>query len=279
MQVGFKGGGAPGLKALEEPVADFPALAVASQQTRLAFNPHADVERGIRQQGRWSGCPGFLVIAFLEFLIQQAKGHGKAIDGGLRGWRAAGNVHVNGHNLVAAAPHGIHVVEDAAAAPACAVRDAYLGVRRVMEGAQGGHAHGAGNSAREQQNIRMAGRGNHLDAETLGIKNGRDGREDFNFAAVAAAAVNAVDVGGALNALQKRSLERGYGILDADRLGFVVRDTGRVGIGNNGHGYTSCRGLRPRVCLRLHWGQVSNCRRWSGSSSVTPSACMVRASA
>lgn len=53
----------------------------------------------------------------------------------------------------------------------------------------------------------MAWRGDHFDTEALGIEQRRDGGEDLDFAAVAAAAVDAVDVGGAADVLQQGLLQ------------------------------------------------------------------------
>ena len=66
----------------------------------------------------------------------------------------------------------------------------------------------------------MTGRGHDLDTKALDVKDGRDGTEDLDLAAVAAAAVNTVDVHRALDLLKKGRL----GLLDA----LVELDLGRA---------------------------------------------------
>ena len=57
----------------------------------------------------------------------------------------------------------------------------------------------------------------HFDAEALGVKQRRQRSEDLNLAAVAAAAVHAVDVGRAFDFFQQRRLHAGDGLLHRHR--------------------------------------------------------------
>ena len=173
----------------------------------------------------------------MELLVKQTERHGKAVDG-LRGaGRAAGDVDIDRQNLVRAAPDAVVVVEDAAGAAARAIGHHDLGIGCGLKGAQGRHAHGTRHGAGVQQHIGVTGRGHDLDAKALDVKDGRDGTEDLDLAAVAAATVNAVDVHRALDLLKKGRL----GLLDA----LVELDLGRAvlePLGQKrgfGHGYSS----------------------------------------
>ncbi len=156
----------------------------------------------------------------------------------LRGaWRAAGDIDIDRQDLVRATPDAVVVVEDAAGAAARAIGHHDLGIGCGLKGAQGRHAHGTRYGAGVQQHIGVTGRGHDLDAKALDVEDGRDGTEDLDLAAVAAAAVNTVDVHRALDLLKKGRL----GLLDA----LVELDLGRAvlePLGQKrgfGHGYSS----------------------------------------
>ena len=130
----------------------------------------------------------------MELLVQQTERHGKAVDG-LRGaGRAAGDVDIDRKDLVRAAPDAVVIVEDATGAAARAIGHHDLWIGCGLKGAQGRHAHGARHGTGVQQHVGVTGRGHDLDAKALDVKDGRDGTENLNLAAVAAAAVHTVNV-------------------------------------------------------------------------------------
>ena len=138
----------------------------------------------------------------MNFLLQQAKRHGEAVQRG--GWRrrAARNIDVDRYDFIGTAPDAVQVVEDAAAVAAGAVGDTDLRIRRRLPGAQRRGAHRASHCPGKQQNIGMARRRHHLNPEAFSVEQRRKGGENFDFAAVAAATVDAVDVGRTFNLLQ-----------------------------------------------------------------------------
>ena len=68
----------------------------------------------------------------------------------------------------------------------------------------------------------MARRRHNLNPEAFSVEQRRKGGEDFNFATVAAAAVDAVDVGRTFNFLQQRGLHAGDGFIHRHRHGNAV---------------------------------------------------------
>src|SRR5690606_24631 len=126
----------------------------------------------------------------------------------------------------------------------------------------------------------------HLDAETLGIEQRGDGGEDLDFAGVAAAAIDPVDIGRAANVLEQ-------GLLEFGDLGILCQRHGAgMGMADNrfyafdlAHHIHSCcvaigvaigvvvmaeSGWLSMLCFRLQSGQW--CSR-SGVASGVP-ACL-----
>ena len=176
--------------------------------------------------------------------------------------RAAGNVDVDRHDFVGAAPHAIEVVEDAACAAAGAIGDDDLRVRRRFVGAQGGHAHRARHRAGIEQDVGMARRGTTLMPKRSASKIGRDGGEDLDLAAVASAAVHPIDIDGTADVLQqlcpssaaiwpghRYALGLDREVVPVDREAFIAESP------------SARRRWRGPICstssLRLHSGQMS----------------------
>ena len=192
-------------------------VAIARQPARFAVDAHPQRLYHIRVQKLGRPFVLFARHAGVDFLFQQAQRHREAVQRRGGGRRAAGNIDIHRHDFIGAAPYAVEVVEDAATVAAGTVGDTDFRVRRGLPRAQRGRTHRPGYRPGKQQNIGVTRRRHHFDPKTLGVEQRRKGSENLDLAAVAAAAVHPVDVGGALNFLQQRCLHAGDGLIHRHR--------------------------------------------------------------
>ena len=107
--------------------------------------------------------------------------------------RAPGHEDVHGDDLIDAAGDGIAPPEDAAGLGAVAHRDHQLGVGRRLVRLPERHLHVARDRARDQQQVRVPGRSDEVDAEALEVVDGAREPADLELAAVAGSGIDLPD--------------------------------------------------------------------------------------
>ena len=117
----------------------------------------------------------------------------------------------------------------------------------------------------------MARRRDQLDPEAFGVKHRTDRGEYLDFTAVAAAAVDAEDIGRTLDVALQRLLELGDLVALADRAGSELGRGQRAHHGSSASRTSDARPMRATSARRRQPGQVSNdSRRLSAYSSGIP---------
>ena len=99
-------------------------------------------------------------------------------------WTAR-NVHIDGHNLVHPSEGCVALTKDTAADTASADGDDHLRLRRRAPGLQQRQLHIPGHRTGDQQHIRVAWRGDEVNAETFQIIDRAIQTDNFNFATIA----------------------------------------------------------------------------------------------
>ena len=107
--------------------------------------------------------------------------------------RAPGHEDVHGNDLVDAAGDGVAPPEDAAGLGAVAHRDHQLRVGRRLVRLPERHLHVARDRAGDQQQVRVPGRGDEVDAEALDVVDGTREAADLELAAVAGSGIDLPD--------------------------------------------------------------------------------------
>lgn len=93
-------------------------LAIPRQPARGAVNLHAQRLHHIRMQNGRRLAITLAGFAGVDFLLQQAERHRKAVQRGGRRRRAAWNIDIHRYNFIGPAPDAVQVVEDASAVAA-----------------------------------------------------------------------------------------------------------------------------------------------------------------
>ena len=124
--------------------------------------------------------------------VHKADGNGNGVDDRLGPGRAAGDVIVDGYDLLHRADDRVGVKPYPAAARAGADGEYQLGAGHGFIGPLQGLAGGAHGRTLAEHYVRMARRAHQLYAETLYVIVGREDIQYFNIAAVAAAAVGVI---------------------------------------------------------------------------------------
>src|SRR6266571_4549917 len=97
----------------------------------------------------------------------------------------AGNVHIDGHNLVHPSEGCVALAKDTAADTASADSDDHLRLRRRAPGLQQRQFHIPGHRTGDQKHIRVAWRGDEVNAETLDVVDRVVQGDDLQLASVA----------------------------------------------------------------------------------------------
>ena len=86
----------------------------------------------------------------VNFLLQQAERHCKAVQRGGRRWRATRDVDIYRDDFIRTAPHAVEIVEDPATVTAGTVGDTDFRVRRGLPRTQRRGSHCTGDRAGKQ---------------------------------------------------------------------------------------------------------------------------------